>query len=450
MGGRITINAKNIVGNSSGETRYDAETITNIAGTRFIQNAKEGIINDVNEPRKPIKTESTQIKEIELLTTLNEGSANDGTGGMQKGMVFGKAYEVRVKSYTNGEPKDKSKIKWIVKYHSLSKNKWIEIHPKNTGENYHMGADVKEMCGRYIYVGAYIEDIETKVEMKIWKHNRFRYFDRQIVEKEIEERTYGKKPWKIDQSGTSLCGMACIFYLFAKEQPENYKKFAKELFRTGEASFNKYTVKPSNEVLNKKPYIQGFPVSNRKYMPLIDYITMAGTRNTDNPSYKGGDEEFEAINWTPLLTTLSEDLLGYKDVSSSGAYNPIANIAYSSDLIEIKIDDINKQIRDGYRMILMIDSDLIDDVWDIDSFDLHWIVLESEIKEVKMLNEKGKTVVMLDFRLYSWGTNPNNNDFIILNKKTKKPEENFEYRYLKRPITKTHFMNNYNGYIKIK
>jgi hypothetical protein len=227
--------------------------------------------------------------------------------------------------------------------------------------------------------------------------------------------------------------MACIFYLFGKEQPQAYKKFAKELFRTGEATFNKYSVKPSIEVLEKKPKTKGFPINGGIYMPLVDYITMAGTRNTDNPSYKGGEEEFQAINWPPLMTSLSEDLLGYKEVSSKGVYNPISPIVYTSIETQNKIEDINKQIRAGYKLILMIDSDLIENVWDVNSLDLHWIVLESEIIEVKMLNQKGQTEKLLDFRVYSYGTNPFDTS-----------------RYLKRPISVNHFMNNYNGYVKVK
>jgi hypothetical protein len=98
----------------------------------------------------------------------------------------------------------------------------------------------------------------------------------------------------------------------------------------------------------------------------------------------------------------------------------------------------------------MIDADLIDDRWDTDGLDLHWVVLESEIKEVKMLNKNGKVEYNLDFSVYSWGTNPNNNQWLVLDPKTNKMIENKEYRYLKRPITKMHFMNNYNGYIKVK
>ncbi|MCH4829984.1 MULTISPECIES: hypothetical protein [Flavobacterium] len=71
------------------------------------------------------------------------------------------------------------------------------------------------------------------------------------------------------------------------------------MFRTGEATFNSYTSKPSKEVTEKQVNKNGFPL-NTGGMPLVDYVTMAGTRNTDNPDYKGGNEQFQAINWSPL------------------------------------------------------------------------------------------------------------------------------------------------------
>ena len=174
-------------------------------------------------------------------------------------------------------------------------------------------------------------------------------------------------------------------------------------------------------------------VENTGGMPLIDYVTMAGTRNTDNPSYKGGDEQVQAINWPPLMTSLSEKLLGYKEVKSKGIYNPVSPIVYTSSQIENKINDINKQIKEGYKLILMIDADLIDDIWDVSSLDLHWVVLESEIKEIQTLNKRGRVEHQLDFSVYTWGTNPSDVS-----------------GYLKAPISKTHFMNNYNGYVKVK
>ncbi len=98
--------------------------------------------------------------------------------------------------------------------------------------------------------------------------------------------------------------MACIFYLFVKEQPNAYKKFAKELFRTGEATHNSYTAKPSKAILEKQINTSGYPM-NTGSMPLVDFVTLAGTRNTDNPKYKGGDEEFQAINWPWVIVDSS-------------------------------------------------------------------------------------------------------------------------------------------------
>jgi hypothetical protein len=449
---------------STGKTTIHAfdGDVTFTAATKNRWSGKEnGIIeHDYVAPEKKKeekkKTAEESVKEIELLTALDDGSANDKSGKLQKGMIFGKAYQFKVKSYAKDTPKDKSVIKWTLKYHSLSKNKWVEIPLPLKGDTVKITMNEEDMCGRFVYIRAYINDSEKEGELKVWKHNRFRWFDRMIVEEEIKDRTDNKKPWLVNQAGTSLCGMACIFYLFAKEQPKEYAKFAKTLFRTGEATFNKYTAKPSEDLFNKETKTQKVKEKNitsvkgTSGMPLVDYLTMAGTRNTDNKSYKGGNEEFEAINWPPLMTELSGKLLGYKEVSSKGVYNPVKPLAYTDYDIKAKIDDVNKQIKNGYSLILMIDADLINDVWDMGSLDLHWVVLESEIKEVEMLDENGRAVHRLDFRVYSWGTNPNNDTALILNTKTGKMEENVEYRYLKRPITKTHFMNNYNGYIKIK
>jgi len=367
----------------------------------------------------------TRIKTIKLVTPLDFGSSNDGSGtGEQEGMLYGKEYEFSVTEYTEETPDDKSQIKWAIKYHSLSQNKWIEKKSSVTGDTLKFFLNEKDMCGRFVYFYAYIQDAESEGELKVWKHNRFRWLDRMILDDEIKERTDNKKPWLVNQSGTSLCGMACIFYLFAKEQPEAYKKFSKELFRTGESTINSYTVKPTIEVLEKK---------NELAMPLVDYITMAGVRNTDNPSYKGGNEEFQAINWPPLMVHLSQNMLGYKDVSSKGVYNPVKPLLYTTSSAKNKITDINNQIKAGYKLMLMIDSDLIDDQWDLKSFDLHWVVLESPIiwnYTPKFLGEK---IDEIDFRVYSWGTNP----FGV-------------NRYLKKKITSSHFISNYNGYIKVK
>ncbi|MEN2401926.1 hypothetical protein GKZ90_0019210 [Flavobacterium sp. MC2016-06] len=49
----------------------------------------------------------------------------------------------------------------------------------------------------------------------------------------------------------------------------------------------------------------------------------------------------------------------------------------------------------------LIDSDLIDDVWDRSSLDLHWVVLESLITWNYVPTLLGKTIDEMDFNLYS-------------------------------------------------
>jgi hypothetical protein len=79
--GKITIIAKNIKGNASGQVRYDAKKITNTSGGVFSQNGKtKGTSFDKAEKRKsPVKNASIiyKVKEIELITVLEKGSAND-------------------------------------------------------------------------------------------------------------------------------------------------------------------------------------------------------------------------------------------------------------------------------------------------------------------------------------------------------------------------------------
>lgn len=433
---RTRIVKGNITEITGGTSRIFGKSIQINSNGRIDYFAKNYTYGEPKEP--PVKIMDGAVKEIELLTALDQGSKNDRSGTTQPGMIFGNTYRFRVKNYVKNPPLNILSIKWMIKYKSPSQNKWLEIPLSAKGDSITITFNDEDMCGRYIFVRAYVYNAENEGEYKEWKHNRFRWFDRSAVEDEIIERTDNGKPWLIDQAGTSLCGMACIFYLLAKEHPDAYKKFAKELFRTGIATFNNYTVKPSIEILEKEMIAirtsKGIKfVAKGTGMPLVDYITMCGTRNTDNPNYKGGDEAFHAINWPPLMTSLSENLLGYKDVSSKGVYNPVKPLAYTSLDIKNKIDDINTQLKAGYRLILMIDSDLIDDIWDAKDFDLHWVVLETPIIWNYVPGLLGPKVDEIDFNVYSWGTDPFGSS-----------------KYLRKTITSNHFMNNYNGYIKVK
>ncbi|MCH4829982.1 MULTISPECIES: hypothetical protein [Flavobacterium] len=230
------------------------------------------------------------------------------------------------------------------------------------------------------------------------------------------------------------------------------------MFRTGEATFNSYTSKPSKEVTEKQVNKKGFPL-NTGGMPLVDYVTMAGTRNTGNPDYKGGDEQFNAINTPWFMDELCTNLLGYKEVSSINSYDiakkgkSIYNLVSSSSYhkkIQRLIDSLNEKLSKGYRLILNIDSDLIspDEDYHIPNniFDkaewkktrkttfepeYHWIVLESPIQSmITNLDKNGEVYYTINFKVFTWGMPIGT--------------------YLKTPITYDHFYTNFYGDIYAK
>ena len=77
-----------------------------------------GVVFDKSEKIQRKGIEPTQVRSIRLVTQLDNGSANSGSGkGTQPGMLFGKTYKFKVDTYTNLPPQDKNKIKWKYKYH---------------------------------------------------------------------------------------------------------------------------------------------------------------------------------------------------------------------------------------------------------------------------------------------------------------------------------------------
>lgn len=105
--------------------------------------------------------------------------------------------------------------------------------------------------------------------------------------------------------------------------------------------------------------------------PLADALDHYNFAYANVPHFT--DENIQAINWPDTVIELSREFLGYADIEENGSERFIKKIN-QGDITNI-INDINKQIADGYHVILMVDSDLINDDLDFQSFDHHWIVL---------------------------------------------------------------------------
>ncbi|WP_047790646.1 type VI secretion system tube protein TssD [Tenacibaculum mesophilum] len=402
--------------------------------TRYIKHWQESYIPPIKETsykaqeNKEPKKEKYFIEKIEI-ENLDEGSSNGGAN-KKEGLIHGKEYILKVTKYKNDKvPKNSNTIKWSYDY-TNAKGEIVEGSINAKGDKATFKANDLDYCGNKITFYAYIESKENEAELEVFHHYRFRWFDRKRVLTQAQDRKV--RPWRIDQGGTSLCGMACIFYLLAKKDPKGYYNLVEELHRIGETTYNKYVVSPNSDsykLYDVKPLSNDHP-----NIPDVDWITMAVTRNKESSfGYTGKiNQDASAINWPSIMTKLSEKLLACNDVSTEGVYSSVIARRISIKITEQKVDDINKQINKGYKLMLMIDSDLISDDGDtlFSSYqEFHWVVLEKTIRKIQAWDSKGRIINNYDFKVYSWGS---------------------DSRYLKTQITWEHFAKNYYGYIKVK
>jgi len=420
-------------------TRLVKGKLTETTGGKDVSYAKEDIV--FNSSKKiiftatnglsfgdpdvgPKKTSTTQVKEIELLSDLDSGASNDKSGGTQDGFIFGNTYKFKVKSFSNGEPFSEKMIKWMYRYHNLSTNKWVDVFLNTRGENVSLRFNNKEMCGRYIYIRSYIDDEEKEGELKIWKHNRFRYFDRKIIEDEIKDRK--QKPYLANQKNTSLCGMAAIMYLLAKQNFQLYKKFNLELHRTGYFKFEKYSVnvsEKSTHLLKMNPITNlNYPKDYEGIMPYCDWISFASIRDQENNirDFDGEDDfSFDGATLPNEIKKLMKGILGYSNIidntnliMTKGALQWDGEASSSREIA--KMNELTKQ---GFSVVMLVNTNMIEkEAIDVVKGKIrytrdlepakksgllstleHWVVFDEIIGGSLTWDE-------FDFKIFTWGT----------------------------------------------
>lgn len=415
-----------ITKNTGGEHHMYTNGVFEVNAGGFINlTAKEHIYT--TEPKKAPETKvkpKEAVKEIELLTPLDLGSDNDGKGGFTNmGMLLGNVYHFRVKSYEDTTPTNKKSIKWKVKFHNLTKNEWQEIAITATGENLKLTLNDEEMCGRYVYVRAYINDDKKEGELKVWMHNRFRWFDRNQIKKEIEERKH--KPWLANQKNTSLCGMAAVMYLLAKQNYTLYKRFILELHRKGYYKFDEYVVDvsiKSKHLLEMNPKVNKYyPEDYEGKMPYCDWISFSSIRDQENNvrNFDGEDDfSFDGSTLPNEIKKLMKVILGYSDVidNTNTVFNKGTLPWDGEDSSAREIAKMSELREKGYSVIMLVNTNMIkqDEVIFYKAgkkykiieepakksgfFDTleHWIVFEGIIGDTINWDE-------YDFKVFTWG-----------------------------------------------
>lgn len=415
-----------------------------------------------------------EVEKIEVFGKQVKGSNNDNTGKIEQfGLVFGNNYTFRVTKFHNKTPSTIIPINWEIKYNSIKKNKNIKLTAISITHDISLNngnfkdqegnrIDLEDICGRMIFVKAFIKNREYSNNLKIWHHNRFYNIDRLILEEQILVRQMS--PWKIDQARTSLCGPASIFYIFAKYNFLEFYKFTKELFRTGRAKYNNFEVVPHKDAFqmfamnpDSKEWPKRYDRDDKKTKKMyeVDWLNLSLLRSAANDTlgtYKGDGDDTTAVSWPKMMVRLCKEFLGYKEVEGININIPLKKFTKDHLKIGKLINQINNDFGSGYKIICLIDSDLISNDEDyvlpqksfngedlknsLNSFspEYHWVVLESPLQSIVTFDNDNQIVKKIDFIVYTWGVN-------LYDK---------QQRYLKESISYEHFMKNFYGYIKMK
>lgn len=363
------------------------------------------------------------MQQIEV-TDLDKGF--DKSGNPVEGMIYEKEYQFALR-----RPEGQS-VRWTFRY----SNSALIYYDHAYAEGASVAFKVRDAnrCGTMLEVVAYSNGVILG-KLTVWVHYRFRFFKRPILEKELEERR--KDPWKIDQRNTALCGIACIFYLLATDQPDLYEQGIGELHRTGYALFDSYEIRPPAGLYEMDPdNSEDYP----KGMPYADWISLAAVRSMESHwGYRGRKKEvFSAINWPPMLTRLGRTLLQYKKVEFK-LYFPVKtffrDLLFPYKKIDI-LNDIQRAHLEGKRIVLMIDMDMLFNRSNYNIRSLvryHWIVYEGALRMVDrngLTTTDSRETAMIYFQSYTWGLPPKRSPTCL-------------------GISRNSFLRNFYGYIEM-
>ena len=375
--GTITRNVFGISRKEAEEISFRASKgnydIASILEAKIIGKKTGKKFDEYNESR-PTSPQTAEVEKIRITTDLDIGSGNDKSKTfIKKGMLHGKKYVLEVVQFKgNIEPDNEKNIKWAYGYskeptESDSIGEVIIGSISQTGKKIKFKTSNLDMCGREITFYAFIQEKKNGAQLPVFHHYRFHLFDRKVIEAEVEERK--SKPWLANQKNTSLCGMAAILYLLAKQNHDLYKKFVLGLHRTGYYKFDEYVVdvsKKSEHLLKMNPETNAsYPEDYKSKMPYCDWISFASIRDQENNvrDFDGEDDfSFDGATFPNEIEKLMKGILGYSNiVDNTNMITTKGALPWDGEGSSAReIAKMNELTTKGFSVVMLINTNMIE------------------------------------------------------------------------------------------
>ncbi len=205
----------------------------------------------------------------------------------------------------------------------------------------------------------------------------------------IEDRM--KDPKLINQENSNTCGPAAIGMALAKHDPQGYKDFVSDLYYNGQATYNNYSVKPDEQVLQTSAWDNMAWVQSQTAP--ADWVLLASIRDNENSMIDYGDEKI--LGWQeaaggitfPSEVSSTLDKMGF-DIKSN-TFLKTANLDPTITLQYIEAQQIA-----GNTTIMLIDADLIGDNIGIVTYPDHYVVYAGNLTI---------TNNVVSFDIWTWG-----------------------------------------------
>jgi len=230
----------------------------------------------------------------------------------------------------------------------------------------------------------------------------FRFLKLNTIAAELNARI--QDPTKIDQSGTGLCGIACIAKTFAQYDAVHYMMMTNELAMNGKAVYSKTNFSVNvlgADILNADPSDSTWPISGSK-MPQADFVLLASIRSQLNRiPYNYGPawyQQFTGINTPGDIENLMTNFLGLQFVANNTSTNALSFTQYTRQDLE---REVTAQAS-GYSpriVYMLIDADMINNPNGSNNtlYPDHWVEL------LPNTYSYDATTSIVTFKVFTWG-----------------------------------------------